>query len=62
MREIKGLRGTFMRGALYLRVSTTDQGTGRQEAELRAVAAARGYQVVQVYTDQGISLTPLRWC
>jgi DNA invertase Pin-like site-specific DNA recombinase len=44
-----------MRAALYLRVSTTDQDTGRQEAELRAVAAARGYQVVQVYTDQGIS-------
>jgi DNA invertase Pin-like site-specific DNA recombinase len=44
-----------VRAALYLRVSTTDQDTGRQEAELRAVAAARGYQFVQVYTDQGIS-------
>jgi DNA invertase Pin-like site-specific DNA recombinase len=44
-----------MRAALYLRVSTTDQDTGRQELELRAVAAARSYEVVQVYTDHGIS-------
>lgn len=44
-----------MRAALYLRVSTTDQDTERQERELRAVAAARGYEIVEVYTDNGIS-------
>jgi DNA invertase Pin-like site-specific DNA recombinase len=44
-----------LRAALYLRVSTTDQDTERQERELRAVAAARGYDVVEIYTDHGIS-------
>ena len=44
-----------MRAALYLRVSTLDQDTGRQEMELRAVAAARGWEVVEVYSDAGIS-------
>ena len=44
-----------MRAALYLRVSTTDQDTERQERELRAVAVARGYEVVEVYKDEGIS-------
>lgn len=44
-----------MRAALYLRVSTTDQDTDRQERELRAVAAARGWQIVECYTDNGIS-------
>ena len=44
-----------MRAALCLRVSTTDQDTERQERELRAVAAARGYEVVEVYADNGIS-------
>jgi DNA invertase Pin-like site-specific DNA recombinase len=44
-----------MRAALYLRVSTTDQDTDRQERELRAVAASRGYDVVEVYADNGFS-------
>ena len=44
-----------MRAALYLRVSTTDQDTERQERELRQVAAARGWKVVEVYTDHGVS-------
>ena len=44
-----------MRAALYLRVSTTDQDTERQERELRAVAESRGYKVVEVYADNGIS-------
>jgi DNA invertase Pin-like site-specific DNA recombinase len=44
-----------MRAALYLRVSTTDQDTERQERELRAVAKARGWKVVEVYVDHGIS-------
>jgi DNA invertase Pin-like site-specific DNA recombinase len=38
-----------------LRVSTTDQDTERQERELRAVAAHRGYDVVGVYKDNGVS-------
>jgi DNA invertase Pin-like site-specific DNA recombinase len=45
-----------MRAALYLRVSTTDQDTTRQERELRAVAASRGWEIVEeVYADNGIS-------
>jgi DNA invertase Pin-like site-specific DNA recombinase len=44
-----------MRAALYLRVSTTDQDTDRQERELRAVATQRGYDIVEVYKDNGIS-------
>ena len=45
-----------MRAALYLRVSTTDQDTARQERELRAAAQARGWEIVEeVYTDSGIS-------
>lgn len=44
-----------MRAALYLRVSTTDQDTARQERELREVAATRGYQIVEVYSDNGFS-------
>jgi DNA invertase Pin-like site-specific DNA recombinase len=44
-----------MRAALYLRVSTTDQDTARQERELRTVAATRGWDIVEVYSDNGIS-------
>jgi DNA invertase Pin-like site-specific DNA recombinase len=44
-----------VRAALYLRVSTTDQDTERQERELRAVAANRGYDIVEVYKDNGVS-------
>jgi Resolvase, N terminal domain len=39
---------TTMRAALYLRVSTTDQDTERQERELRAAAAARGWEVLML--------------
>ena len=45
-----------MRAALYLRVSTTDQDTARQERELRAAAQARGWEIIEeVYIDSGIS-------
>jgi DNA invertase Pin-like site-specific DNA recombinase len=44
-----------MRAALYLRVSTTDQDTERQERELRAAAAARAWEVIEIYEDNGIS-------
>src|SRR5215472_6305484 len=40
--------------ALYARVSTTDQQTENQSAELRQYAAARGWTVAE-YTDVGVS-------
>ena len=44
-----------MRVALYLRVSTGEQTTENQRRELEAVAAVRGWQIVAVYEDAGIS-------
>jgi DNA invertase Pin-like site-specific DNA recombinase len=44
-----------MRAAIYLRVSTSDQNTDNQERELRAAAIRMGHEVVEVYTDHGIS-------
>ena len=43
------------RVALYLRVSTKDQTTANQRIELETWALARGYQIVGVYEDHGIS-------
>ncbi len=43
------------RVAFYLRVSTGEQTTANQRLELEAVAAARGWTVVAVYEDAGIS-------
>lgn len=43
------------RAALYLRVSTKDQTTDNQRLELERVATARGWPVVAVYEDEGIS-------
>lgn len=45
------------RVALYLRVSTTEQNTANQRHELEAWAAARGYTVVKVFEDHGVSGT-----
>lgn len=42
------------RAAVYLRVSTREQSTDRQRAELAEVAQQRGW-VVQVFEDAGIS-------
>lgn len=42
------------RAAVYLRVSTGEQSTDRQRAELQEVAERRGWQV-QVFEDAGIS-------
>ena len=45
-----------MRAALYLRVSTTDrQTTENQRMVLAKVAEHRGWEIVQVYEDIGIS-------
>src|SRR5215208_4972864 len=43
--------------ALYLRVSTTNghQTTDNQRLELEAVAGRRGWEVVAIYEDNGIS-------
>lgn len=43
------------RVALYVRVSTNEQTTEHQQRELEAVAKARGWDVVKVYSDAGIS-------
>ena len=40
------------RAALYLRVSTIDQHPETQLYELRQMAAQRGYEIVQEYTDR----------
>ncbi len=44
-----------MRAAIYLRVSTGDQTVENQRRELEAAAEARGWQVVAIYADEGIS-------
>ena len=41
--------------AILVRVSTTKQETARQETELRAVATAKGWQVVEVVAEASIS-------
>src|SRR4030081_3343870 len=49
-------RGHSMkRAVLYLRVSTIDQTTANQERELRQIAERVGYDLLQVYKDQGVS-------
>jgi DNA invertase Pin-like site-specific DNA recombinase len=40
------------RAALYLRVSTVDQHPETQGYDLRQMAAQRGYEIVQEYTDR----------
>jgi DNA invertase Pin-like site-specific DNA recombinase len=41
--------------AIYLRVSTDGQTTDNQRLALEQVAAHRGWKIVEVYTDHGIS-------
>lgn len=43
------------RVALYLRVSTKDQTTDNQRRELEEVAERAGWEVVAIYSDEGIS-------
>lgn len=43
------------RAALWLRVSTTDQDAGNQEAQLRQMAEQRGYDIVRVFRLDGAS-------
>lgn len=44
-----------MRIAIYSRVSTAQQTTENQRLELERVAAARGWNIVQTFNDEGIS-------
>jgi DNA invertase Pin-like site-specific DNA recombinase len=46
---------TPLRVAFYLRVSTGEQTTDNQRLELEAVAQARGWVVVGIYEDHGVS-------
>ena len=46
-----------MKVAIYARVSTDEQSVDAQLAELRNVAKKRGWEIVQEYTDEGISGT-----
>ena len=48
------------RAALYLRVSTVDQHPETQAIELRQFAGQRGFEIVQEYTDHGISGSKVR--
>ena len=43
------------RAALYLRVSTDGQTVENQRLALEAVCEQRGWRVVQVYSDNGVS-------
>jgi site-specific DNA recombinase len=43
------------RAAIYCRVSTADQRIESQLYQLRELAAARGFEVVQEYIDRGFS-------
>jgi DNA invertase Pin-like site-specific DNA recombinase len=48
------------RAALYLRVSTLDQNPQTQVHDLRQMAQQRGLEIVEEYTDHGISGTRAR--
>ena len=48
------------RAALYLRVSTVDQNPETQALDLRQFASQRGLQVIETYTDHGVSGTKAR--
>jgi DNA invertase Pin-like site-specific DNA recombinase len=43
------------RVAIYTRVSTDHQASANQERELRDIAARSGWEIVEVYRDNGIS-------
>ena len=48
------------RAALYLRVSSVDQNPETQALDLRQFAVQRGLEIVQTYTDHGVSGTKAR--
>jgi DNA invertase Pin-like site-specific DNA recombinase len=54
---LTSIRGTIMqkRAAIYVRVSTDKQTIENQAAALRQIAERRGWEVVEQYSDAGIS-------
>ena len=50
----------MIRAAIYCRVSTLDQNPQTQLLDLQQLASQRGFEVVHVYTDHGISGTRQR--
>jgi DNA invertase Pin-like site-specific DNA recombinase len=46
---------TTKRVALYVRVSTDDQTVENQRIELEATAAGHGWEIAQVFADEGVS-------
>lgn len=48
------------RAALYLRVSTFEQFPQNQSTDLKQFASQRGFQIVEEYTDHGVSGTKAR--
>jgi DNA invertase Pin-like site-specific DNA recombinase len=52
----ESLMGRLKRAAIYMRVSTNNgQTTENQRLELEKIAAARGWHIVEVYEDAGVS-------
>jgi DNA invertase Pin-like site-specific DNA recombinase len=49
------MTSTPKRAAIYLRVSTRDQSTGSQRAQLSMIAIHAGWRIVEVYRDAGVS-------
>ena len=49
------MTGRPKRAALYLRVSTDEQTVGNQGLALKVVCEQRGWTVVQIYSDNGVS-------
>jgi len=47
--------GKMRRVAIYVRVSTDGQTTTNQQRELEAVVKRHGWEIVEVFKDQGIS-------
>src|SRR5512138_3034349 len=49
-----------MRAAIYLRVSTVDQNPASQLADVQLLVKQRGWELVETYTDHGVSGTRSR--
>jgi Resolvase, N terminal domain len=55
LQSVKTEASTQKRAAIYVRVSTDKQTIENQVRELRQIAERRGWQVVEEYSDAGIS-------
>lgn len=51
------MNGAALRVALYLRVSKGEQNTANQRLALEEIAARRGWQIVEIFEDHGITGT-----